>query len=77
MADETFLDMVCQNYINKKLIGTGLNIGYSHHRWPFIALPSLALLLNIFIILTHIRRKLHQRYKKNYMRNLFIILCII
>lgn len=61
MAEETFLNMVCQNYIDHKLIGTNLNIGYSHHRWPFVVVPALALILNVFIIVTHIRKKLHDR----------------
>jgi hypothetical protein len=60
MSEETFFDMVCQNYKDDN-IRQDLNIGYSHYRWPFWTLPSIALILNIFIIVTHIRRKLRQK----------------
>lgn len=51
-----FFDRICENYKDDSI--KDLNIGFAHSSWPFILLPSLALSLNIFIIITHVRKNL-------------------
>lgn len=59
-GESQFRTLFCKNYINDE-ISEKLNIGYSHQSWPFFTLPTLALLLNIFIIVTHIRRAVQRK----------------
>jgi hypothetical protein len=40
-----------------------INIGYSHQSWPFYVIPSLSLLLNISVIITHYRRSRTKKSK--------------
>ncbi len=60
MSNTTFFEQVCLNYVDESIDKT-LNIGYSKQYWPFVTLPSLALILNIFTIITHIRKKINKR----------------
>ena len=55
-----FFEYVCQNY-KDETIDIKFNIGYSHTNLPFLILPSFALMLNLFIIVTHIRKEMHAR----------------
>ena len=52
-----FFQTVCKNYQDENL-DINFNIGYSHMRWPFLLVPCFALTLNLFIIVTHIRKRL-------------------
>jgi len=60
ISTQSFHDFVCVNFKDKSLEG-GLSIGYAHNPWPFILLPSFALALNLFIIVTHIRKQCDAR----------------
>ncbi len=47
-----FWSDVCENYINEKIINDQINIGYFDMKWPFMVIPSLALLINLITLTT-------------------------
>jgi hypothetical protein len=53
-----YFDGICNENFYANPEHLELKIGYSNSLVPFLLLPSLALLLNIFIIATHIRKSL-------------------
>jgi hypothetical protein len=55
-AEVGFLDNVCSNYQDDD--HKDLQIGFSNTEWPYIVIPSMAMGLNVFIIATHIRRRI-------------------
>ncbi len=47
-----FWSNVCENYINEKITNDQINIGYFDRKWPFMVIPSLALLINLITLTT-------------------------
>ena len=52
-------DEICTNFMVPDAVAN-FKIGYAHTSLPFIIFPSLALMLNLFIIITHIRKYIKQ-----------------
>jgi hypothetical protein len=60
MKDD-FWSRVCANYQNDKITNDHINIGYFDIKWPFIVIPSLALILNLIALTTGLYKNIKNK----------------